>query len=58
VRTCLAADFNQSTLDPAVPADQGMAVLKESNEIETRHDEFEKSLAPGVIGASAGLRVG
>jgi hypothetical protein len=35
-------------LDPVGPGggDQGMAVLKDMNELEAGHDEFVKSLAP------------
>jgi hypothetical protein len=43
-------EFNNSTLDPVGPVggDHGMSVLKEMNDLEAGHDEFVKSLAPGV----------
>ncbi len=43
-------DFNQSSLDPVGPVggDQGMAVLKDMNNLEEGHDEFVKSLSPKV----------
>ena len=43
-------DFNQSTFDPfgQIGGDQGMAVLKEMNDLEAGYYEFVKSLAPSV----------
>jgi len=43
-------DFNQSTLVPvgALGGDQGIAVLKALTALEVDHEDFVKSLAPGV----------
>jgi hypothetical protein len=43
-------DFNQSRLDPVGPLgrDQGMAVLKDMNDLEAGHEDFVKSLVPRV----------
>jgi len=43
-------EFNRSTLDDVGPVggDQGMAILKDMNDLEVGHDEFVKSRAPGV----------
>jgi hypothetical protein len=40
--------INRSTLDDIGPlgGDQGMAVLKEMNELEAGHDDFPKRLTP------------
>jgi hypothetical protein len=49
-RTRLLDSLNKSTLDDVGPVggDQSMAVLKDMNELEVDHEDFVKSLAPGV----------
>jgi hypothetical protein len=45
VNSLILNDFNQSTLDPVGPVNQGMAVLNEMNNLDAGHDQFTKSLA-------------
>ena len=49
----MLVDFNASTLDDVGPVggDQGMAALKDMNELEADHEEFVKSLTPKVDAA-------
>jgi hypothetical protein len=35
-----------STLDPVGPIDQGMAVLKEMNDLDQEHDEHIQDIGP------------
>ena len=46
-RDRVLGEFNASTLDSVGPmgGDQGMAALKEMNDLEVGHDEFVRSLA-------------
>jgi hypothetical protein len=49
-RDQVLGEFNRATLDDVGPlgGDQGMAALKDMNDLEAGHDEFVKSLAPSV----------
>jgi uncharacterized protein YfeS len=47
-REKVLAEFNRDQMDDVGPlgGDQGIAVLKEMNDLEVGHDEVVKSLAP------------
>jgi hypothetical protein len=47
-RNRILNDFNRENMDDVKPlgGDQGLAVLKEMNDLEAGHDEFVMSLPP------------